>query len=85
MKSLSINFIFLGSEKGQAILFASFFTIALLIVGGVSVDSAHLFLSKSKAQRAVDASAMAGITQYENGITNADQIKESTEAMASFN
>ncbi len=85
MKSLSINFIFLGSEKGQAILFASFFTIALLIVGGVSVDSAHLFLSKSKAQRAVDASAMAGITQYENGITNADQIKESTEAMARFN
>ncbi len=74
-----------GNKNGQAVVFASFFTLALLIIGGVSVDSAHVFLSKSKAQRAVDASAMAGITQYENGITDPVQIKAGAEKMARFN
>ena len=85
MKSPFIDVNDWGNEKGQSILFASFFTIAILIIGGVSVDSAHLFLSKSKAQRAVDASAMAGITQYENGVTSPTEISDASEKMARYN
>lgn len=82
---MKLQYTNLTNERGQSVLFASFFTIALLIVGGVSVDGAHLFLEKSKAQRAVDASAMAGITQYENGITAPDQIRDAAIAMARYN
>ncbi len=85
MKLQFINFDLVKNKKGQSVLFASFFIIALLITGGVSVDSAHLFLSKAKAQRAVDASAMAGITRYENGITDSNQIRASALKMAQYN
>jgi len=49
------------------LIFAAFLAMALLIVGGLAVDTAHVFLRKSQFRRAMDASAMAGITRYQSG------------------
>ena len=59
--------------------------IVLLGLGGIAVDVAHAFLKKTQLQRAVDGAAMAGISRYDSGVTNAAQVEAATEQMAKYN
>lgn len=73
------------SERGQALVFGAFFMLGLLFVGGLGVDTAHVFLKKSKIQRAADASTMAAITRYADGITETEAIESAAEELAEYN
>lgn len=75
----------LKNEKGQTLIFAAFLAMALLVVGGLAVDTAHVFLRKSQFRRAMDASAMAGITRYQRGVTDATAIENAAVQMARYN
>ncbi len=85
MKSRFIKSIRIGNEKGQSILFSAFLMTAFFVVGGVGVDSANVFLKKFQAQRAVDASAMAGIARYDNGVTDITTIQNAAVQIAKYN
>jgi Flp pilus assembly protein TadG len=85
MKLPFIKWVDLKDQKGQAIIIGTFFVTALLALGGISVDTAHVFLKKSRLQRTVDAAAMAGIARYDSGVTNAGEVEAQTEQMARYN
>ncbi len=75
----------LENEKGQAALFSPFLIIGLIILGGLAVDTANVFIQKSRVQRSLDAASMAAITKYANGESDAQIIEDSAIQMATYN
>ena len=67
------------------LVYAAFFIVGSLVIGGLTVDTANVFLKKSKLQRALDASAMAGILQYANGVTDLKGIEQNAIQLVRYN
>ncbi len=84
MKSLFFKF-HAGNARGQALVFLPFLIVALIVTGGLVVDTANAFLTKAKLRRALDASAMAGIVRYSNGFTDAETIRTDAEDLLRYN
>ncbi len=53
-------------ERGQILILLALAMIGLLVAAGLAVDSGVLFMRKSQLDRAVDAAALAGVTQLPN-------------------
>ncbi|MDD5216979.1 MAG: VWA domain-containing protein [Candidatus Omnitrophica bacterium] len=71
--------------RGQALVFGPLFVFALLIVGGLTVDTANAFLVKAKLRRALDASAIAGIIRFSNGETDTTDIENDSGQLIHYN
>lgn len=50
-------------ERGQIIVLLALAMVGLLVAGGLATDAGVLFMRKSQLDRAVDAAALAGVTQ----------------------
>ncbi len=75
---------FTDSQKGQALFLMIFMTLGLLLLSGLSIDSAHAFLKHAKLRRAVDAAAIAGIARLNSG-ADVETAKADAVAMARYN
>lgn len=59
-------------ERGQSIVLIALVLVALLAFVGLAVDVGFVFARTSQLQAAVDAAALAGVTEVINGIDEAD-------------
>lgn len=75
----------LQNQSGQAIIYGAIFFMGILVMGGFAVDTANVFLIKSKSQRAADASTMAAITRYAQGLTDEETLETAAEEIARYN
>ncbi len=50
-------------ERGQIVVLLALAMVGLLVAGGLATDAGVLFMRKSQLDRAVDAAALAGVTQ----------------------
>ncbi len=60
-------------ERGQSIVIVALSLIGLLAFVGIAVDVGFIFARSSQLQSAVDAAALAGVTEIQRGINFADQ------------
>lgn len=60
-------------ERGQSIVIIALSLIGLLAFVGIAVDVGFVFARSSQLQSAVDAAALAGVTEIQRGIAFSDQ------------
>ena len=63
-------------EKGQIIVIMALMFIGLVAIVGLAIDMGYMFVSYSRLRRAVDAAALAATSQFREGYTNENLIKE---------
>ena len=63
-------------EKGQIIVIMALLFIGLVAVVGLAIDMGYMFVSYSRLRRAVDAAALSATSQFREGYTVENLIKE---------
>jgi hypothetical protein len=62
-------------ERGQILVLVAAAMVALLVATGLAVDGGMLLVRKAQLARAVDAAALAGVTELSSGGLNAANIR----------
>jgi len=64
-----------GDERGQSLVLVAFMLIGLLAIVGIAVDVGFVFARGAQLQAAVDAAALAGVTELAGGDLSRANVK----------
>ena len=59
-------------QRGQALVLLALSAVTLMMITGVGIDVANLYVKKLKLQAAVDAATIAGITSLVTSVSESD-------------